>query len=278
MNIDKLINLTQDIELYDKGTGVMWTDEYISGQLLKAHIDSSNDLASRNGASIEQAVDWIAGEFGRSGGAVLDIGCGPGLYTERLAAKGYSVTGVDFSENSIEYAKNSAKEKQLNIEYFCMDYLMLDFHDKADLIIMIYCDFCVMSSSERDILLQNIYRALKPGGKFIFDVQNETAFKCAKDEKSWEFSSGGFWQAEPYLLLTSKQLYKERKIVLNQHIVIDEENECTTYHFWEHFYNEGDIKSILESNGFANVKSCGNFLINNEFRNENGITFYRVTK
>lgn len=278
MNINRMINLTQGVKLYQKGTGVMWTDEYISEQLLKAHIDTSNDLASRNDKSIDKTVDWIISEFGATVGAVLDIGCGPGLYTQRFANKGYSVTGVDFSKNSIKYAKNSAKEMQMDIKYFCMDYLEMDFAEKADLIIMIYCDICVLSKSERDILLNNIYRALKPGGTFIFDAYNETALRSINFDKSWEFSNGGFWQAEPYLVLSAKQHYSERDVVLNQHIVFDESDDYTTYHFWEHHYSEADVKTFLGKSGFTNVKSKGNILQSIEQIGENGITFYKATK
>ena len=42
---------------------------------------------------------------------ILDLGCGPGLYAELLAKKGHSITGVDFSENSIQYAIRQQKRQ-----------------------------------------------------------------------------------------------------------------------------------------------------------------------
>ncbi len=40
---------------------------------------------------------------------LLDLGCGAGIYSELLYDKGFSVTGIDFSKRSIEYAQNHAK-------------------------------------------------------------------------------------------------------------------------------------------------------------------------
>ena len=59
-----------------------------------------------------------------------------------VAEKGASVTGVDFSERSIRYARESAAEKNLDIDYINMNYLDFRTDVQFDLITMIYCDFC----------------------------------------------------------------------------------------------------------------------------------------
>ena len=89
----------------------MWTDAHISKQLLDLHINPDTDTASRNEKSIEKTTAWILEQT--AGNRVLDLGCGPGLYAERLAQAGMGVTGMDFSENSIAYARQSAHKKVL---------------------------------------------------------------------------------------------------------------------------------------------------------------------
>ena len=111
MNITDLLSLSRKIEPYAKGTHTMWTDEYISKNLLEYHINPDNEIASRSAANIDRTVDWIIGEYNKEEGEILDLGCGPGLYTKRLSEKGFNVTGVDFSENSIRYAEQKAKEE-----------------------------------------------------------------------------------------------------------------------------------------------------------------------
>ena len=51
MKIETLIHGSQKPELYEKGSAIMWTDSYISEQLLITHLDQNTDLASRKKSS-----------------------------------------------------------------------------------------------------------------------------------------------------------------------------------------------------------------------------------
>jgi 2-polyprenyl-3-methyl-5-hydroxy-6-metoxy-1,4-benzoquinol methylase len=54
-------------------------------------------------------VAWIHAELlGGTPTDVLDLGCGPGLYTERLAALGHRCVGIDVSPASIAFARARA--------------------------------------------------------------------------------------------------------------------------------------------------------------------------
>ena len=62
---------------------------------------------------IEKSVDWISKILpSEHYPSVLDIGCGPGLYTERYAKKGYRVVGVDFSTPFYKLCSDERKEKR----------------------------------------------------------------------------------------------------------------------------------------------------------------------
>ena len=66
-----------------------WDDEHISLQMLNAHLNPNYDGASRKLEFIEKSVDWISKILpSEHYPSVLDIGCGPGLYTERYAKRG----------------------------------------------------------------------------------------------------------------------------------------------------------------------------------------------
>lgn len=278
MDMTQLLKMRSEIELYDKGSKLMWTDEYISGQLLRMHINEDHDFASRNGEKIDKIVSFIIGKFGKPQGDVLDIGCGPGLYTKRFAQKGYRVTGIDFSWTSIDYAIKDAQMMKLDIEYRCINYLELDLCEKADLIVMIYCDFCVLSRTEQDILLRNVYRALKSGGMFIFDAYNKKSLNYREMAKTWEFEDGGFWREESYAVMSETKHYEDDNAVLSQHIVYDEANSFDVYRFWEHYFSDEDMYALLEKQKFTKVQSYLNPLISDTASMENGITFYTATK
>ncbi len=49
---------------------------------------------------------------------ILDLACGFGRHANRLAEKGYNVTGIDITPGFLEIAKKEAKEKGLEVNYF----------------------------------------------------------------------------------------------------------------------------------------------------------------
>ena len=149
----------------------LWADEHTSKQMLSFHLNGDIDVSSRNAEFINRSVEWIASEFNiGSHATVADFGCGPGLYSTRLAKRGAQVTGIDFSSRSIEYAKEYAAREQLNISYVNQNYLYFETEDRFDLVLMIMCDFCALSATQRKGILNKFHRILKPGGFVILDV------------------------------------------------------------------------------------------------------------
>lgn len=279
MNFKLIRKLSSKPMLYEKGSSVMWTDPYISKQLLELHINPDHDIASRNKSKIDNITNWILAQTNKTKLNILDLGCGPGLYAERMAQKGHTVTGIDFSENSIQYATKLAKEKHLDIKYIKQNYLDLNFDNQFDLIILIYLDFCVLMPEERDRVLENIYRALKKDGLFICDIVNQRNIDKKIIPQSWDIQEKGFWKETPYIALTNGYHYPEAKVLANHHIIIGEDNSIDTYIFWTHYYETDDLYKIFEENGFANIKHFENVLPdNNDYWNGDNVTFYVVKK
>ena len=193
-----LLKLTHRPDLYEKGSAVMWTDPYISQQLLQVHLNPEMDLASRKYTTIESTAQWILSKASKERMNILDLGCGPGLYSEIYAGKGHQVTGVDFSKNSIDYAKQESEKRGLPITYLNQNYLELEVPENHfDLVTLIYTDLGPLLPAERTQLLTNIQKALKPGGLLIFDVLNDTNLESKVSPKSWEVSESGFWREGP---------------------------------------------------------------------------------
>lgn len=253
MNFDLLINHTQKPKIYTKGTAEMWVDAHISHQLLKTHLNPDIDLASRKESTISETVEWILDQTSGEKLHILDLGCGPGLYTERLAEKGHQVTGVDFSLTSIDYARKSSHRKKLNINYIHQNYLTLQEENRYDLVMMIFTDFGVLSPVDRNVLLENVYRALKPGGRFVFDVLNE-GFLEKPGEREWQVAKSGFWRPGPYLVLSDYFLYEREKVILNQYVIVDESGAMDVYRFWTHGFSHEDLKNIVKSKGFEQTR------------------------
>ncbi|MCD6329211.1 MAG: class I SAM-dependent methyltransferase [Candidatus Cloacimonetes bacterium] len=256
MNITDIISNSGKPDIYKKGSSFMWTDEHISKQLLNIHLNPDIDLASRKLSTIIKTANWILSTQKEKGKLnILDLGCGPGLYSEIFAKKGHNVTGIDISKTSIEYAKKSAFDKKLSITYHNANYLNIDLEaDKYDLIVLIYTDLGVLIPKERDILLDLIYRVLKKGGTFVFDVLKDNELEKRISPKSWEAVSSGFWKASPYIALSESFLYEPQKVILFQHIIVDSDENIETYRFWTHFFSQNDVRKILEVHKFTDIK------------------------
>jgi SAM-dependent methyltransferase len=279
MNIEKLYDYAKKPKLYEPGNSVMWTDPYISKQLLECHINPDNDMASRSNDKIDLVIDWIESQATTKHMNILDLGCGPGLYAEKLAKKGHTVTGVDFSSSSIDYAKQVTEKNKSNITYFCKNYLDIDFVATFDLVILIYLDFCVLKPYERKVVLDNVYRSLKDGGLFIFDVVNNKNIEGKVLKPSWEVClKKGFWKDEPYLVLNTGYHYEEKKVLLNQHIVITEDEKVETYHFWSTYYDYDDLENLLRESKFKNIKCYNNIIPESDVWTGENISFYVVQK
>lgn len=259
MKISDIVKQSQKPSLYEKGTTVMWTDEHISKQLLNIHLNPDSDLASRKETTINSTLEWILENTPQTRMNILDLGCGPGLYSKRLVEKGHKVTGMDFSISSLEYARKEAEKNKLDITYRHQNYLELQDKNKYDLVLLIYTDFGVLLPEEQDKLLSKIYKSLKPGGIFIFDVLNTKNVEENVASKNWEIAEEGFWRDHPYILLSDSFLYPEDAVVLYQHMVIDD-FKTDIYRFWTHFYSQEKLDMMLRQHDFQNITFHENVL------------------
>lgn len=278
MNFADIIEFTKKPQIYAEGNAVMWTDAHISKQLLDIHLNPDIDLASRRRSSIESTVDWILNSVNMEKMNILDLGCGPGLYAEIMSERGHKVTGVDFSRNSIEYARKEALKKNLDIEYVNQNYLELCEENKYDLVMMVFTDFGVLLPQERKTLLQNIHRALKPGGTFIFDVLSDKDIEMKVAEKSWEMEESGFWKEKTYLILSDSFYYPEDKVILYQHIAMDRSDNFDVYRFWTHFFTSDDLKEMLGQESFEKIECYDDVLPDTDLWNGNNVIFCKATK
>lgn len=280
LRITDIISKTKKPNIYEKGTAFMWTDEHISKQLLDIHLNPDIDLGSRKKSTIEKTANWILNtQKEKRKLNILDLGCGPGLYTEIFAKAGHNVTGIDISNNSIEYAKQSAKDKKLDITYLNSDYLGVKLEsNNYDLVVMIYTDFGVLTPDERERLMKMVSRVLKKGGTFIFDVLKDNELENKTSPKTWEATKFGFWKDSPYIALSESFLYESNKVILFQHIIVDSNENIQTYRFWTHFFSRNDIEMILKKQKFTTIRFREDILPQEDMWSGDNVIFTMTSK
>ena len=229
----------------------LWTDEHTSKKMLEYHLNESIDASSRNKNFIERSVEWIVSHFEVDKNTeIADFGCGPGLYTTMLAERGAIVTGIDFSENSLKYAEQVAAENGLKVNYVLTDYLDFETTSRYDLIIMIMCDFCVLSPKQRKKLLSKFNSILKPNGSVLLDVYSLNSFEQREESATYELNQlNGFWSPEDYYCFVNTFKYEKEKVILDKYTIIEESRKRVVYN-WLQCYSKDSLRNEFEENGF----------------------------
>ena len=229
----------------------LWAEEHTSRQMLSFHLNEEIDVSSRNAAFIDRSVDWIASHFKvGTRTKIADFGCGPGLYTTRLAKKQAVVTGLDFSIRSIQYAQEVADREGLSIRYINQDYLEYEIDDRCDLILMIMCDFCALSPFQRRKLLSKFHTILKSGGSILLDVYSLKAFKQREEMAMYEANLlNGFWSPNKYYGFLNTFKYEKEKVVLDKYTIVEAGRTRTVYN-WLQYFSPGVLESELMEGGF----------------------------
>ncbi len=229
----------------------LWTNPHTSARMLAFHLDENADVSSRRADFIDRSVEWISDRFevGR-GTKVVDFGCGPGLYAERLAARGARVTGVDFSLRSIKYAREVAREKSLAIDYVHQNYLEFEATGSFDLVLMIMCDFCALSPAQRRHMLAKFRDVLRPGGSVLLDVYSMNAFHQCEERQTFEVNlMDGFWSPDEYYGFLGTFKYEREGVLLDKYTLIDSTGTRVVYN-WLQYFSATALEAEIRGSGF----------------------------
>ena len=245
--------------------------------MLKYHLNENIDVSSRRISFIESSVEWIKNRF-RIGpkSRIADYGCGPGLYSSRLAKLGARVTGIDFSKRSIEYAEIIAKKENLSVRYINENYLNFETNDEFDLIIMIMCDYCALSPIQRTIMLKKFRKQLVNGGFLLLDVYSLSAFEKRKEQSLFEENlRDGFWAKDKYYVFQNTFKYEDLKVVLDKYTIITEKESKVVYN-WLQYFDFNILKDEFSACGLEIIEKYAD-VAGNEYRND-GDEFAVVAK
>ncbi|MQY10980.1 Ubiquinone biosynthesis O-methyltransferase [Streptomyces sp. RB5] len=236
----------------------LWTDPHISERMLAAHLDPDVDLSSYRAEYLERVVTWIIDCFDvRAGRRVADFGCGPGLYTTRLARTGASVTGLDISSRSLDHAMSLARAEDLSVRYLRRDYLSYRDTTRYDLIIMVMRDYCALTPHDRHAVLRTVREHLDPGGAFVFDVDAASAFARVREEASYAPAlMDGFWSDQPYFGFHNTYRYEEEYVSLDKYEIF-EAGRTRVFCNWVRYFAPEDLATELNEAGFGDVDVLG---------------------
>jgi len=204
----------------------------------------------------------ICDKYDSSPKKVIDLGCGTGEISLRLANKGYVVTGVDLSQDMLTIADQKSQEQGLEVTWIKQDLRTLEGISGFDLAVS-YCDVINYIPELEDLrnTFENIYHSLKEDGLLIFDVHDveyvkndliEHTFSDVNDEMAYIWNC--FGSEHP------GEMFHELTFFLKQgdhYIRFDEDHHQRTY-------KPSVFRNILEEIGFVNINIYHDFNCRNE--------------
>jgi ubiquinone/menaquinone biosynthesis C-methylase UbiE len=117
---------------------------------------------------VDQMIAWLGLP---PGSKVLDLCCGMGRHSLALAEEGYEVTGVDLSEVLLREARSQVGAEK--VTWIRSDMRELPLDGGFDAVVNLFTSFGYFEKDEEQVkVLREIYRLLKPGGKFVIDFLN----------------------------------------------------------------------------------------------------------
>ncbi|MCI9074347.1 MAG: class I SAM-dependent methyltransferase [Dorea sp.] len=120
----------------------------------------------------------LLGEFGIRDGLVLELGCGTGNLTARLAEKGYDMIGVDAAPEMLGTAMDKKREKGYDILYLLQDMREFELYGTVRAVVSA-CDSInyITEPDELEQVFCLVNNYLDPSGIFVFDFNTEYKYR-----------------------------------------------------------------------------------------------------
>ena len=237
-----------------EGDNIPWHEPGFSARMLAEHLTQEHDRASRRAAIINRHVAWIHSTLLKGmPSRVLDLACGPGLYSTRLARLGHRCTGIDYGPASIDFARAAATRDALDCAFHLADIRAADYGAGYDLALLIYGELNVFSLDGAAGILAKCHAALRPGGLLLLEPHTFAAVEQLGNEPaSWYSSAGGLFSADPHLVLMEGTWHPELRTATQRYYIVDAQSAEVTRHAQTfQAYTSSDYASLLAGRGFT---------------------------
>ncbi len=177
---------------------------------------------------------------------ILDLGCGTGHLAAALVGRGYDVTGIDISVDMLRYARENAP----GAAFVCADAREFKLRPDFDLVISTFDSMNhMLTEDELERAFVNVRSCLKPGGRFIFDLNMAKAF-----ENEWWKSSFFLFDDHTYIMRGGYD--RTTRIGRTDLTLFRLEEHWTRQDFtvFQRCYTRREVRDTLAAAGFASSR------------------------
>lgn len=256
MKLIDLINRKPVPEPWAEGDNIPWSEPAFSKRMLAEHLSQDHDAASRKFDLIDQHIKWIHHHvLSETPSRILDLGCGPGLYSNRLAKLEHQCVGIDYSPASIAYAQENAAIEMLDATFLELDLRDAAFGVDYDAVMLIYGELNVFKPKDARLILQKTIVALKSGGKLILEPHTFDAVrKWGERERSWYTSEEGLFSEKPHIVMEEFFWNQDLRVAINRYYIVDSSTGDVIFHSQSvQAYTHQDYESLLLECGYKDI-------------------------
>ncbi len=182
--------------------------------------------------------------------SILDIPCGYGRHSIALTQQGFSVTGSDLNSRHLSVAGQAASQASISVNFQKENMLGIQYQSEFDVVINLFYSFGFFETDEENFkVLQNFFRALKPGGQFLMhtdvNIPRLLTGKYRVDETRTLPDGGSLRIIDQYDPLTKR--------INGSWILTTEQHDVTEKDYSVRVYTEDEFIDLCVQAGF---QSC----------------------
>jgi SAM-dependent methyltransferase len=207
--------------------------------------------SQRNDEEAEFLIDNLSAYLKPSANShILDIACGRGRHATYLNKKGYDVTGIDLSEQSIKYAQQF---EQKHLRFFVHDMRKLLYINYFDLALNLFTSFGYFETEKDHVdALKSFRKGIKEDGTVVIDYFNTLKILRNLTHQEIKTVDGIEFQI--------KKFVSEGKII--KHINFEHKGKDFAFEERVKAFTLADFERMLASSGSRLVESFGDYALN----------------
>jgi SAM-dependent methyltransferase len=257
MDLTHIVGRSPQPQPWTEGDNIPWHEPAFSRRMLAEHLSQEHDLASRRAEIIDRQVQWIHRYLlGGRATRILDLACGPGLYSSRLARLGHECVGIDYSPASIGYATDRAQRGRLRCRYVLEDIRRADYGGEFGLVMLIYGELNVFDRDDARSILAKAHTALGSGGVILLEPHPFAEVeRQGRRGRAWHSAESGLFAEAPHVILQENFWDDAAHTATFRYYVVDAATaEVTRLASSFQAYTDQEYRSLLHETGFDGVQ------------------------
>lgn len=186
-------------------------------------------------------------------GKGIDLACGTGNVTFRLAQKGCTMIGIDLSESMLAVAE-SKKTNVKNPMFRCQDMTQFTATDKVNFVSCVCDGINYVAPTDVEKVFANVFGCLQDGGIFVFDVSSAYKLKNI-------LGNNFFYQDEDDLTYFWTNSLKKDRVVMDLTFFIKSGKQYQRFdeRHTQYIYAEAQLCDLLKKAGFSSVQTFADY-------------------